>query len=48
MTAKKKQALSVTSKQSDWFIFSLRDMLASAQLSGLIYHGASTNQPIRL
>jgi hypothetical protein len=32
-TAKKEQALSITFSQSDWFIFSLRDMLASAPLS---------------
>jgi hypothetical protein len=30
VTAKKEQALSITFSQSDWFIFSLRDMLASA------------------
>jgi hypothetical protein len=34
---KKEQALSLTFSQSDWFISSLRDMLASAPLSGLLF-----------
>jgi hypothetical protein len=35
----------MTFSQSDWFIFSLRDMLA---VWTLIYHGTSTNQIARL
>jgi hypothetical protein len=45
VTAKKEQALSITFSQSDWFIFSLHDMLASAPLSGLSF--TTGNQPIR-
>jgi hypothetical protein len=50
VTAKKEQVLSITFLQSDWFIFSLRDMLTSAllQVWTLIYHGKSTNQIARL
>jgi hypothetical protein len=46
VTPKKGQVLSRTFLQSDWFIFSLSDMLASAPLSELFFTMA--HQPIRL